>query len=243
MNELMIEAERAWKPEGVKRIVVEAPAGGCDPEVFPKGLPEHPSWADGVIRPWLELRAEPFKEARTSVNFEIIVSDPQDTTRLVREISKQLLHDLFGFAGIRGKLVGWHVKLKADYGLPSDFESRLAPKLAHLWDGLRRLPYTDEDIAVGVGQCVAFAVALGGDFRNSDSRHWERAAHHCLAKPVELEFGADDGSYSRGYASRAGLAAAIRPDILSYVADRWRETVGPERPRNPSDRMDPEKDF
>lgn len=225
MNERMIEAERAWKPEGVTRLVLEAPTGGCDPDAFPNGLPEHPSWADGALRPWLELPAEPFNKARTAVNFRVIVPDPRDTTRLVREVSEQLLHDLFELAGIRSKLVGWHVQLKADYGLPHDFESRLTQKLAHLWDGLRRLPYTDKDISVGVGLCVAFAAALGGDFRNPDGQHWERAAHHCLAKPVELEFGAEDGSYSRGYASAAGLAGAIRPDILSYVADQWRDQL------------------
>lgn len=225
MNERLLEGERAWKPEGIEQLVFETPASGCDPDVFPNGIPEHPSWANDALRPWLELRAEPFNKVRTSVSCHISVPDPQDAPRLVREVSEQLQHDLFGSAGIRGKLVGWNVQLKAEYGLPSNFESRLAPKLAQLWDGLRRLPYTDEDISIGIGQCVAFAVALGGNFRNPDNHHWERAAHDCLTKPVEIEFGADDGSYSRGYASQGGLAAAIRPDIVSYVADQWRKQV------------------
>ncbi len=56
-------------------------------------------------------------------------------------------------------------------------------------------------------------------------RHWERAAQKCLAEPVELEFGAEDGSYSRGYASSASSAAAIRPDILAHVSDRWKDQL------------------
>jgi hypothetical protein len=225
MNELMIENERAWKPEGIKTLVLEAPTGGCDPDVFPKGLPDHASWSGVALRPWLELRAEPFKEARTGVDFRVLIPDPRDTTRVAREVSEQLLRDLSKLAGIRSKLVGWHVQLKGDYGLPQDFGSRLVPRLTRLWDGLRRLPYSDDDLCAGLGLCVALAAALGGDFRNPDSRHWEQAAHKCLAKPIELEFGADDGSYSRGYASEAGLAAAIRPDILSHVAAQWRSQL------------------
>ena len=225
MNERLVEGDAALATLRITPLIVEAPSGGCDPEVFPNGLPQHASWADNDVGPWLELRAEPLHQVRTSVNFRIIVPNPEDTKLIVRAVSNQLLNDLFALAGIRGKLVGWQAQTKAESGLPSDFESRLAAKLANLWDGLRRLPYTDEDIAVGVGQCVAFAVALGGAFRNPDHQHWERAAHRCLVEPIELEFAANDGSYSRAYASKSGLAVAIRPDILSYVADQWREPI------------------
>jgi hypothetical protein len=223
MNERMIEGERAWSSEGVRKVVIEAPPARCDPDVFPNGLPEHSSWSDAALRPWLELREEKFVKARTAVNFRIRVPDPRNATYLVREVAEQLLHDLFEFPGIRSKMVGWDVQLVGEYDLPQDFPSQLAPRLARLWDGLRRLPYSDEDLCAGVGLCVAFAVALAGDLRNPDSRHWERAAQKCLADPVELEFGAEDGSYSRGYASSADLAAAIRPDILSHVSEKWKD--------------------
>jgi FRG domain len=217
MNEQMVEANRGWKPEAFQQITVEPAIEGCDPDVFPKGLPEHPSWTDGALRPWLALQAEQFNNARTAVDFRILISDLSDTTRLVTEVSEQL-HDLLGLVGIRNKLVGWHLRIKAGNRLPPDFESKLVPKLARLWDGLRRLPYSDKDIALGIGLCVALAVALGGDFGNPEATHWQRAASDCLADPVELEFGAEDGSYSRGYASAAGLADAIRPDIVSFMA-------------------------
>lgn len=225
MNEQMIENKNTWNLEGVKLFILKAPTSGYNSDVFPNGLSQHTSWTDSELRPWLELRAEHFNNAQTTVNFQILVSDPQDTSRLVKEISEQLLQDLFGLVGIRNKLVGWQVQLKADYSLPQDFESRLVPRLERLWDGLRRLPYSDKDISLGFGICIAFAMALGGDFHNPDNRHWEQAAHKCLTQPVALEFGAEDGSYSRGYASTESLVAAIRPDILSYITDEWKEQL------------------
>jgi hypothetical protein len=222
MNELMIDAERIPKPEGVTSLVLESPAEGYDPDVFPDGLPEHLSWSKEAIRPWLELRAEPLNQVLTSLNFQIIVPNLQDMSLLAREVSVQLQNDLFGLDGIRSKLLGWHIQISPDLGLPLDFESCLVTRLERLWDGLRRLPYSDKDLCCSLGQCIAFGIALGGDFRNRDNQHWERAALKCLAEPIELEFGADDGSYSRGYVSKASLADAIRPDILSHVADQWK---------------------
>ncbi len=225
MNEQMIEGERNWNSEGITQILIEAPKEGCDPEVYPNGLPEHSSWSDIAIRPWLELRAEYFDKASTTIDFRLRVQDPRNVTHIAKSVADQLLRDLFALPGIRNKLVGWNIEIMTDHGLPQDFVSRLAPKLAQLWDGLRRLPYNDKDLCTGLGMCVAFAIALRGDFRNPDGRHWERAAKECLVEPIELEFGAIDGSYSRGYASAASLAAAFRPDILSHVSDRWKDQI------------------
>ena len=230
MNERMIENERAaGKWEGT-RIVIESPKGGCDPQVFPKGLPEHTSWAEDALKRWLYPGTESFNEARKAEDFRVIVPDPvrgpSHTTDVVTEISQQLLNDLFSCHGIRSKLVRWHVETKRNCSLPHDFESRLSTALARLWDGLRRLPHSDKDISLGFGLCVACATVAFVDleFRN-DGRHWERVARHCLVEPVPLDFGSDDGSYSRSYASAAGLAAAIRPDMLSYVAAQWRDQI------------------
>lgn len=225
MTERMIEGQKALSSMRRRRVVIKAPTGGCDPDVFPNGLPEHPSWSAAALRPWLELRAEQFDKVRTVVSFRVQLQESRSMTDIVRVVARQLLQDLFTLSGVRSKLVNWDVQLTGDYDLPPDFSSRLAPRLARLWDGLRRLPYSDEDLCVGIGMCVAFAVALSGDFRNPDHQHWERAAHHCLSEPVELEFGAVDKSYSRGYASSAGLATAVRPDILSHVSDRWKNQL------------------
>lgn len=229
MNEHMIEAERYWNPQGVTTVTIEASKDGCDPDVFPNGLPEHASWSEALLRPWLELSPEQFGRAWTAIDFRIEVREPQETALVARRIVEQLLHDLFPIPGIRGKLVGWRIEVIGDDTLPPDFSPRLVPRLARLWDGLRRLPFSDEDLCTGLGMCVAFAIALRGDFRDPDSRHWEGAAGHCLADPLEVEFGAADGSYSRGYVSAAGLATAIRPDILTYVSDSWRQIA--ENPR------------
>ncbi len=230
MNERMIEGGRNWDHKGLTQVRIETPQEDCDPDVFPNGLPEHASWSAAVLQPWLELHPELLADAQTEIDFRIEVRNPQDLASVAKSVAEQLLHDLLPLPGIRKKLVRWRIDGElAAYGLHEDFASQLAHKLARLWDGLRGLPYNDEDLFAGMGMCVAFAIALGGDFGNPDSQHWERAAERCLQDAFEVEFGAVDGSYSRGYVSAAGLASAIRPDIIAYVSSTWKQQIA----RNP----------
>jgi hypothetical protein len=225
MTEQMLAFERDSKLDNWAIHVIEAPADKCDPDVFPKGLPQHSSWSEATVRPWLELYAEDFYKVRTSVSFRIQVAYPRNLTEIAIEVAKQLLPDLFDLPRIRSKLVAWDLQIMGDHDLPQDFSSRIAPRLARLWDGLRRLPHSNEDLSVGLGLCLALGIALGGDFETGDSWHWERAVEQCLAEPVELEFGAEDGSYSKGYAAAASLRTAIRTDILSHVSDDWKDQL------------------
>ncbi len=225
MNESMLDAQKIPPPGNAIQLVFESPPEGYEPEIFPNGLPEHPSWSNDILQPWLKIPAESLNNAQTAVNFQIRIPDIQDTNMIdvTKDISEQLISDLFGLAGIRSKLIGWHLELRGNNGLPQNFESLLTPKLERLWDGLRSLPYSDIDLSYGIGHCISLAIALAGDFCNVNHIHWEQAAQKCLQKPIELEFGAGDGSYSRGYASTKNLANAIRSDIQSYIAEKWKE--------------------
>lgn len=224
MNEQMLEFERSHKLEGTQ-IFFESPKDGCDPEVFPNGIPEHPSWMDDALDSWITLRPEKLDEAQSSVNFRIRLPHGAELSSLANGVTHHVERDLFSLSGIRSKMVGWELDLNEYPGLPDDLSSRVSSKLERLWDGLRRSPHSDHDISIGIGLCVALAIALRGDFRNPDSRHWSGAAEACLRDPVQIEFGAEDGSYSRAYVSGSSLARALRTDLLDHASDKWRDQL------------------
>ena len=225
MIEDLIEFKRTWDPTGFTELAIRSPMEGYRPEVFPNGLPDHPSWSAAAVRPWLQPDTESLLNVRTQAHFEIQVRYVGDSAHMVQSLTDQLARDALSIPGIRDRLVGWSVVVMEGPDLPRDFASRLEPRLARLWDGLRRLPYTDEELCEGLATCVALAIALRGSFSSPDARHFERAVHIFSGDPIKLEFGAADGSYSRGYASNAGLARAIRPDILSYMSGEWKTTM------------------
>lgn len=222
MNERMIESERGIDLSMYNTHRIEAPEGGCDPEVFPQGLPEHPSWSSATIKTWLNLAGEPFIGTRTALQYELFIDVGKNLSLIAYSTRSQILNDLMTISGVRSKLISWRIRISDQNTLHPDFSSLMSERLARLWDGLRRLPHSDEDISSGLGMCIAFGVALRGEFGRSIKGHWETAAEACLNEAIELEFGAADGSYSRGYASGSKLLAAVRSDVESFMSPKWR---------------------
>jgi hypothetical protein len=138
------------------------------------------------------------------VNFHIDVLHPERPEITVQRVADQLLSDLIPLTGIRKKLVNWTIEARGE-SLPPEAVRNLPPRLSRLWDGLRGLPHRDEDLCAGIAMCVALGIALRGDFDSSEGSCWDKAAAQCLCEPREVEFGAPDGSYSRGYVSSSNL--------------------------------------
>jgi hypothetical protein len=96
--------------------------------------------------------------------------------------------------------------------------------LERLWDGLRRLPFTDDEIASAMGN----AMALFDTRRRRQERRsvdWEAEAEACFGGVIWVEFGADDGSYSRGFVNTQQLLAAVRGDIADYLSADYKAQV------------------
>jgi hypothetical protein len=91
----------------------------------------------------------------------------------------------------------------------------------HLWDGVRKLPYSNEQISYAFAETVSLWHESSGG-RGYSVNQGLPAAKTCFGDDViELEFGAADGSYSRAYASTEMLTRAIRSDIKDYLVPSW----------------------
>jgi hypothetical protein len=87
-----------------------------------------------------------------------------------------------------------------------------------LWDGMRRLPYTDAQIATAIGVCVQLAT-LGLSADNSWEQQLELASE-VFGPAIEIEFGGAYGSYSRALAAEKDLRAAMRDDLLELMTEQ-----------------------
>ncbi|MGZ4954311.1 MAG: hypothetical protein ACXV8Q_04290 [Methylobacter sp.] len=73
--------------------------------------------------------------------------------------------------------------------------------------------------------CVHYAFALGENFTSSDKRTWDASAKKCVPDAIEIEFAADDGSYSRGYISKQSLHESLRTDFSRYISPAYKEAI------------------
>lgn len=170
-------------------------------DTYPKELP---SWCEEALTPWLEGYAEIFHDAvgfRQSIVLRDGPNVPLPDKQLVYGISTAMRLD----AALRMRAVEWDLQ-----GLPDTVNrERLEMLVGEAWNGMRRLPYTDEDIAVACGTLLKLCTLSGCRAVNA-FRVCEALRIWC-ADAMEVEFGSKGDLGTRGYCSAAHLGQVISP--------------------------------
>jgi hypothetical protein len=218
MNEALITGTRDVMSTltNVRVHTFEPPGKYGNPELLSESPPNPiDSWSDNALKPWLSPDAERFHDSHTDLALEIEDNRTTTAAQLEEATHEKVIGLLRGTANVRAKSVKFI--LKSNEQLDLFF-------LERLWDGLRRLPFTDDEIAAGMGN----AMALFDARRQRPERHgldWDTEAKACFGEVIWVEFGADDGSYSRGFVNRQQLLAAVRSDIADYLSVDYKTQV------------------
>jgi hypothetical protein len=115
---------------------------------------------------------------------------------------------------LRSHLVRWKVDAAQSC---SELRPRFSTGLQLLWDGLRRLPYADGEVAGALGNWVALYCS---HFDEAPEHRGQREAFEgVFGASMRIEFGAVDGSSAIGFASARSLRRALRPDLHEVLAD------------------------
>jgi hypothetical protein len=194
---------------------------GVDTEILARTLSAHPSWAQDALRSWLNGEKEKYHDTVRDKTCQVYINEQLLSDRYsLREQIFSLLskQDLLRQISIR-----WECISKPPFKLPASDE--LTSALNHLWDGVRRLPYSNEQISYSISETIALWYYSSGGCGYAETRG-QFAAEKCFGKDaLEFEFGAADGSYSRAFASAALLTRAIRSDIKDFLAPSWSDRL------------------
>lgn len=210
MNEMLIQRSREIATWPGTRIHVAAPDPGEEGDSLVRALPLQPSWSAEALRPWLLQEEERLAHVRTDLVFRVPADlpDPATAAGLVRQGLAELLRE------------APHARAKS-VGFPCD-DAHLGAALVRLWDGLRRLPYEDDEVVEGMANAAALATTFR--LRGGGAVHWSEAAREWFGQTIEVEFGAADGSHSRGHVEPKLLLDALRPDFGRLPKPkRWQE--------------------
>ncbi|MBI4903378.1 MAG: FRG domain-containing protein [Acidobacteria bacterium] len=187
--------------------------GGWSREFVPNGIPLLSSWQTD-LRPWIESSRETYSEVSAGQAIMIHAQNGSDPLQSGEALRDKIGSYLAQESSARKRAIAW--RIEGDGVLPKRL-TRLDRALRWLWDGIRALPYSDEQIADSVGRCLALWQA-GAEER--DPTAFENAARVCLGDSMEVEFGASDGAYSRAFVSRTDLLHAVRNDVGTYLNPR-----------------------
>lgn len=215
-HETRLENSKAFKEmlkkSGNKSSVnfqeIESPNDYYYPDAFVGGvIPVHQSWED--VASWLHVNVERHHEVlnvRKELNLDLS-QEAEDLKSQCRSIFSRVLADS---AGVRSHAVHWEF-LGAQSKHSDSKIQVLNNGLNRIWDGLRRLPCQDLDIATSLANWIALWRLEYG--QTNDQRINQSAAERVFGDVIRVEFGASDDSCSRGFVATELLREAVRADI------------------------------
>lgn len=214
MNESLLKSmEMSREIMTSMRMIQFDDADDYDPDgIVDGGLPPEPSWND--IGKWQSIERESFSDAYTDDRVTLTIRSSVPASAHA-ETAREMLSILEARPGLRNRLVKFDVAAER----APESVARLAPFLEKVWDGMRRLPYRDVEIAWSIGTIVGIALASGraGDYLDRPVQY--------PGNVIEVEFGSDDGSYSRAFVPEEELLEAVRGDVLSWVRPEYVDDV------------------
>jgi hypothetical protein len=197
----------------VKRLV--APRDNYYRKYFIRGgIPEHSSWEKGRLNRWSYIPDEPLissfpRELRLEIDNQVKPDKLHGRITLGIKRAIELNPDL------RQGSVNWQTTSKRP------LNPKLTSALTTIWNGLRLLPFTPEEIAKALATAIVLH-RLGFPNKRSDSSPFEEL----FGRSVLVGFSDVVGNYARSFASERGLKAAIRSDFKTYVRPVHRTKFG-----------------
>lgn len=169
------------------------------------------SWKGPTYRAWLNEPDERYADVLCNRSLRISLLESDSPLSLSNRIRKQVHRALKRERDLRRYAICWHIRdvnrepftLDDDCAEPSEGEGYpqidVAYLLATLWDGMRRLPYTNDQLALCIGNYVAIA-KYGWDGMKA-----------LFGETIGVEF-SSDMARNRAIVSSVSIKSCIRND-------------------------------
>jgi hypothetical protein len=189
---------------------------------YPERVTLVDSWNEDNLKIWLTPNKEVWAETESKEHWEFECSIRELPTEFRNRIEKNLHLRFSSVSNCREKLVDWSFRFDDDVSQKSEKESIMQQTARRIFDGMRRLPYLDNEVIKSISMGIALTLAW---FQSGQSRHeanWRKIFSHLIPNDMEVEFGTWAGASSRGYVSREKLFACLRDDVTNLIKPSYR---------------------
>ncbi len=175
------------------------------------------SWSSSRISAWQTYSSEHFDDIGGHTE-RIYVKAP-DRPTLERAVAFGVKQVLDKKPQNREKLVTWLLE-----DTPSDLSSELLSRLFRsAWNGMRSLPYSNEQIAAAFSSIAGLVyVNFGNGPQPTDDL---KQFAEVRGNGIRVEFAYADNSSSRGYANEEGMRSAMRDNLKHLVCPKYRNEI------------------
>ena len=204
-------AEEQGKQSLFREIYIETPET-YEPESFITPLNSNAHWSDEALKPW---RVNPSEQFYSTVGR--LIPLPLRSGATAPSFADQVRHSIRGALNtqreLRAQAVEWSFT-----GLPDDVdEVLLRSTTRQAWNGMRNLPYTNEDIACAISALITLCSTP--DCYSPEGYKADRAFQAWISDAIYVEFGYHGDPYSKAYCSGSQLFKALDPAWTSSLKD------------------------
>nr|WP_268939955.1 FRG domain-containing protein [Pseudomonas carnis] len=204
-------AEEQGKQSLFRNIYIETPET-YESDSFMTPLSPTVQWGAEALKPW---RISPSEQFYSTVGRHMPL--PLRSEATAPSLADQVKHSIRGALNtqreLRAQAVEWIFT-----GLPDDVdETLLRSTTRQAWNGMRNLPYTNEDIACAIS--ALFTLCSKPDCYSIEGCKVNRAFQTWVSDAMYIEFGYPGDSYSKAYCSDSRLLKALDPAWTSNLKD------------------------
>ncbi|SRR5579871_2172888 len=169
------------------------------------------SWDPASLKAWNGFIPERM-DATIGAPIVLQVKSGQSAAELAKSVTYGVRQFLNTKKQARLFSFDWHLR-GTTLQSPLTLEA-LSSFLQAIWNGMRGLPYSDDDIA------MAFGVTANLYVEGLSNDGGLGSARKVLGNCFEVEFATELGSSSRGYMKLSSLQEALRPDLDELISDQ-----------------------
>ena len=196
---------------------VRGPDCGYHSEYFVGGsLSKRRDWAKSRLKPWLNVPEENLHKVAVG-EIALKVDCKLNPNDMRRAVAYGVLQSIESQPSLRERAVRWNLE-------PRKFETkRFRRALDRVWNGLRRLPYSNAEISEAIGLCFAL---YNLNFHKADGFEEQiPIAEVCLGECFAVEISTWNGSYSRAIVAQSELTDALRNDYRKRIRQEYRSDL------------------
>ena len=174
------------------------------------GAGAHESWRS-IPQGWSAYVHEKHRDTRDATAAQIPV-DPNEPLRQREEMRAVVLRLLNENEGARQKAIDWKV-LPTTPSTPPGWVDLVERAARRTWDGVRRLPFTDDQVAESVAMTIVLACADVSETPSFTARDFSAL----LGAVLHMELANARDVTARGAMAEATYERALRPDLNDVI--------------------------
>lgn len=224
MSEVSRAGNQRWKAKAFERnwTIAHIPLEhDCLDEFFLReNINYLVSWQEDKIGIWLNSDAERWSNTYSEETWEFDIPYLENIPQMKQfrvDLKKNIKSRLKSITDSRKKLVRWKFRFDERLARFCEKEKTLQMSISRVFDGMRYLPYSNDDISEAISNCLILSLLWYNSGKERQNSRWEKVFEPLIKDGFEIDMSSSWGAGSKAVVSKKLLNSSVRDDVGNLV--------------------------